>query len=294
MKKNNVPSEQLFEKVFEEQQQRRVAKAESEAKQREAAERTESNRRRRSFARFAATFLLIVAVLAVLLGAIYFFFFRISNLNVVGCERYTAEQIFETAGVQKGDRLYSFSSRVAGNRLRKNLPYIKSLTVKRDIPGTITFTIEEHTPRFYAFVYSRTCILSEDLTVLEIVPGIEKREDLCCLALPGVKKAVCGARLELREELDETHLDGVLADLLASELSDRITALVVSDTYSLSMECDHKYLMNFGSYSDSELKLRLAALVLADPMFDSTNKMKIDLSDTSETKVVIDNTIELY
>ena len=294
MKKNNEPSDRLFEKVFEAEQQRRVAQAESEARQREAEERTEKKRLRRSVLRFFATFLLIVVVLAVLLGAIYFFFFRISELNVVGGGRYTAEQIFETAGVKKGDHLYSFSSRIAGNRLKKNLPYIKSLTVKRDVPDTITFTVEEHTPLFYAYVYSRTVILSDDLTVLEITSGTNAREDLCYLALPGVKKAVCGSKLELREELDAAHVESVIETLLASELADRMTAVIVSDTYSLSMECDHKYLMNFGGYNECEIKLRLASLVLSDPMFDSSNKMKIDLSDTSETKVVIDNTLELH
>jgi hypothetical protein len=294
MKKNNAPSDRLFEKVFEAEKQRRVEQAESEARQREAEEKTASKRRRRTAFRVITTFVLIVAVLAVLLFAIYFFFFRISELNAVGNEKYTAEEIFKTAGVNKGDHLYSFSSKIACNRLKKYLPYIKGLTVKRDVPGTITFTVEEHKARYYADIYGRTFILSEDLTVVEILSGKEVREDLCFLALPAVRRAVCGEKIVFRSETDENHVYSIVGLLPDAELYDRITALIVSDTYSLSMECDHKYLMNFGNYSDPEIKLRLASLVLKDEMFDSANKMKIDLSDTFETTVVIDNTLVLH
>lgn len=294
MKKNNEPSDQLFEKVFEAQQQIRAAQAESEARREEAALRTASNRRRRTAFRVITTFVLVICALALILGAIYYFFFRISDMQLVGAVRYNAEEVFEAAGVEKGDHLYSFSSRIAGNRLKKKLSYVKSLTVKREVPSRIIFTLEEYEPRYYAYVYGRTCILSEDLTVLEMSVAKEKRDDLCCLSLPAVKKAVCGEKIEFRNEIDETHVYAAAKSVLDSELSQRISALLVSDTYSLSMECDHKYLMNFGNYTDCDLKLRLASLVLKDQMFDSPNKMKIDLSDTSETKVVIDNTLTLH
>lgn len=294
MKQNNEPSAGLFEKVFEEEQQKRVERAESEARQEEAKLRTESKRRRRSAARIVTTFLLVVAVLAVLFGAIYFFFFRISDMRVVGSVRYSSEDIFKVAGVSKGDHLYSFSSRVAGDRLKKYLPYIKSLTVKRDMPGTITFTVEEYSPRFYSFVYGRTCVLSGDLTVLELSDGTDRREDLCFLALPAVKRAVCGEKLVFRSEIDSTHVYSVVEYLLASDLAGRMTAVIASDTYSLSMECDRKYLMNFGNYSECEIKLRLASVILEDKMFEAPDKMRIDLSNTSETTVVVDNTIEMH
>ena len=294
MKQNNTPSGELFEKVFEQEQKRRVEKLESEARAREAADRTESNRRRRAIIRFVTTFLLVVVGLVVLLVAIYLIFFRISELKVVGSEHYTSEQIFEAAGVEKGDHLFSFSSKTAGIRLKKNLPYIKSLTVKRDIPGTITFTVEEHTPRFYSYVYGRTCILSDDLTVVEIVPGTARRDDLCCLALPAVKRAVCGSKIELRSEIDQSHVENVTASLLKAEIVDRITALNASDTYALTMECDRQYLLVFGNYSECDVKLRLAAAVLKDPMFDSLSKRRVDLTDITKTEVIIDNDLVFH
>ena len=294
MKQNNPPSGELFEKVFEQEQQRRVEALESEARAREAADRTESNRRRRAVTRFITTFLLVVAGLVVLLVAIYLIFFRISELKVVGSGRYTAEQIFEAAGVEKGDHLYSFSSKTAAVSLRKKLPYIKSLTVKRDIPGTITFTVEEHTPRFYSFVYGRTCILSDDLTVVEIVPGTQRRDDLCYLALPAVKRAICGSKIELRDEIDQSHVENTTESLLASDVVDRITAVNASDTYALTMECDRRYLLVFGNYSECDVKLRLAAAVLKDPMFDSLSKRRVDLTDLTKTEVVVDNTLVFH
>ena len=73
-----------------------------------------------------------------------------------------------------------------------------------------------------------------------------------------------------------------------------MTALLLEDTYSLSMECDAKYLLNFGNYADCDIKLRVASVVLKDEMFSSENKMRVDLTKNSETTVIIDNTLVLH
>lgn len=290
MKQNNQPSE-LYERIFESEQKKRVAEAESEARRQEAAHRTAMRKKSRSAFRVIATFLTVLVVFGVLLGVVYKFIFVISDLRVTGNERYSAEEIFSVAGVKTGDNLYSFSSRIAGERLRSRLSYIRSLKVERDIPNKITFTVEEYEPRFYAYIYGCTYILSGDLTVLESIPGKEKKESLCLLRLPAVRESICGRTLRFRSDIDQNHITAAVAAALSSDLSERVTAMSLTDTYALFMECDHKYLLNFGGFSDTAIKLRVAAAVMKDDMFNSENKMRIDLTDNTETTVIVDNTL---
>ena len=293
MKKNNEPSG-LYEKIYEGEQKKRVEQAQKEAQREEAARKSAAKGRRRTVFRAATTFLLVVVVFILLFIVIYKFFFRIADLKVEGNVRYDAETIFSVAGVAKGDNLYSFSSRVAKERLKARCPYIRSLTVKREIPDKITFTVEEYEARFCAFVYGRTFILSEDLTVVEIQNGTEKVDGLCFLTLPAVRTAVCGKQLVFCSELDQNHIYQTVDSVLRSELADRISAILLTDTYALYMECDGKYLMTFGDFSDTDIKLRVASVVLKDEMFQTENKMRIDLTNNSETTVMIDNTLTLH
>ncbi len=293
MKKNTEPSG-LYEKIYESEQRRRVAEAEKEARIEEAARRTAAKGRRRSILRALATFLLVMCVFVLLLTVIYKFIFVISDISVAGNSRYSSGEITEASGVNTGDNLYSFSSRIAGEKVHLTLPYVKSFEVRRDIPNRITFTVEEYEARFYAYVYGQRCILSDDLTVLELAPGTDRCEGLCYLSLPSVREAVCGKKLVFRTQLDEEHVYATVESMIRSELADRITALLLENTYALSMECDSKYYLNFGNYSDCDIKLRVASVVLKDEMFKTENKMRIDLTKNSETTVIIDNTLVLH
>ena len=55
------------------------------------------------------------------------------------------------------------------------------------------------------------------------------------------------------------------------------------------MVAEEKYKLEFGSYDDFEIKVRLAAAVLEDPYFSGGNKAEINLEDTSKTSVRINN-----
>ena len=44
-----------------------------------------------------------------------------------------------------------------------------------------------------------------------------------------------------------------------------------------------------GEYDEIDTKLKIAEAVLGDDMFNSDNKARLDLSELSETKVIIDN-----
>ena len=289
MKVNNEPSG-LYEKIYEGERKRRVEQAQKEAIRADAAHRTEVKGRRRTAFRVITTFLLIVVVISLMFALIYKLFFRISDLQVTGNERYDAETIFKVAGVENGDNLYSFSSRVVFVRMSRICPYIKSLDVERSVPDKIKFTVEEHTPEFICEIYGDQYILSEDLYVL----GKTSSDDLgglCRLRLPAVDSAVCGSVISFRDPLDAEQVSNTASALLDAQLHGRVVSVDLTDPYSLTMSCENKYLLVFGGYSDTALKLKVAAKVLEDDMFKNETKAKIDLTDTSQTTVTVDNTL---
>ena len=73
----------------------------------------------------------------------------------------------------------------------------------------------------------------------------------------------------------------------------RLDRVDLCDKTALVMIADGLYRLEFGPVTDCALKLRIAEAVLRDKLFDNQTRAKLDLANTSETSVIVDNQISL-
>jgi len=104
-----------------------------------------NNRKRRpSRGRFGFLFkLLCVLTLLAALTVGVTVFFRVESVQVSGNSRYTADEVAAVTGIQMGDNLYGMNKYSIYRRMLEELPYIKSVNIRRDLPSTILVTITE-------------------------------------------------------------------------------------------------------------------------------------------------------
>lgn len=114
--KNSDARPGLYERVYEREADRRVSEAEAQALKLEAYERTAANRRNRSIVRALLAFVIVIMLIGALTYAVYRLLFVITEIEVSGNVSYSAEELISASGVSEGDNLYSFSSRVAGEK----------------------------------------------------------------------------------------------------------------------------------------------------------------------------------
>ncbi len=253
--------------------------------------------RRKRTSRIWITVSAVVLILAFSVGAgavVYKTVYRIDTVHLEGSGRYSAEQILAAAGVQPGDNLYSFSSRVAKERVTLHYPRISDVSVARSVPGTVIFTVTEEEAVFRTELYGEQWAISPSFRLLYPVDDITaEMEGLILLALPTVQSAVAGRPLAFLTE-GEGQAAKAMADLIRnSPLSSRVTSVNLRQPYTLQVVCDHLYLLDFGDRTDVELKLKVASAVLKDELFNTGMRAKIDLSVTGETSVVLDDQIDL-
>lgn len=240
------------------------------------------------------SFALIIAVFAVMCVVVYRLLFKVSEINVVGSESYTAEEIIEASGIGVGDHLYSFRASILEKNVILRCPQVKSVEVNRSAPKKVTLTVSEKPCAFYADFYGEYRAMSADLRVLHSVTRDEARErGLVLLRLPAVTKAVSGSEAEYSSVRRDDYIYTITEALQNSELWGRVSAVDLTGKYDIEMVCDGKYLLTLGDSSAVESKLRIGAAVLSDEMFDGDDKAKIDLTSLSETGVVVDNRLEL-
>lgn len=291
MEYSQYEDESLIEDIYGRQRDKEISEIEQNAERVEAYERMRSRKRRKGFLRVASVLLLMFVLTAAVVYTGYRFLFVIRTVEVVGNCPYSSEEVAAGAGIEIGDTLYSFSSVKAEERLVAALPCIKSITVERNIPDTIVINVNMEDPMFYTEIYGKNYLLSDSLRVVGEAKN-ESTEELVWLRVSGVKNVVFGSIPTLRDSIGDEHLVQVTDCIKNSSLNGRIVQIDIRDPYKLVLVCDDKYLLEMGDYSEIDTKLRLAASVLEDDMFKTKNKARIDLSDLSETIVVVDNQLD--
>ncbi len=89
---------------------------------------------------------IVAVVVAVLLGLSIFF--KVDKIVVSGCSQYTAWEIQQASGIEKGDQLLTVNIPKATAKITKELLYVKTVRIGISLPDTIKIEIVE-TPVSY-------------------------------------------------------------------------------------------------------------------------------------------------
>jgi cell division protein FtsQ len=235
-------------------------------------------------AAFAVTLCLISVI-------VYKFLFVVTEVTVYGDTSIDADSVIAASGVERGDNLYSFSASSASSAVTLRYPIIKSVAVKRTIPNKVAFTVTEDEPVFYCDIFGEQRMLSADLRVMGVKD--DSYEGLIRLKLPSLEYAVDGREVQYADGKQNRYVAEIISAVMSSSLADRMTMMDLTHSYDITMVCDGKYLLSFGEYEEMDIKIKIAAAVLEDELFSGGNKATVDLSDTSQTSVIIDNQLDL-
>lgn len=257
------------------------------AKWKEAARK---NKRLKKFKRAVTSAVITIATVAVAVTLVYKLFFVTKNITVEGSSRYTAEEIISSCNLTDRTNLFSFSSREAGEMIRFKCPYVSESVFDRTAPDKLNIAVTEEEALFCVDIYGEVFTLSDSLRVLERINVSDGGADgLIKLRISGVSRAVAGDKIRLSSQRAQRFLENTAELLNSSELKGRITMIDLRNDFDIVMAADNMYRLEFGTQDYLDVKLRLAASVLKDELFNSGNKAYIDLRDTAKTSVIIDN-----
>lgn len=100
---------------------------------------------RRRFLLHMAT--VVAVVVALILGMSLFF--KVETVTVAGMDKYTAWDIREASGISEGENLLGISKASISDSILKKLPYVKTVRIGIQLPGTVHIEITEF-PVVYA------------------------------------------------------------------------------------------------------------------------------------------------
>ena len=231
-------------------------------------ERQKKIRKRRIRAFFIMFMILTLCVGAVLCLTV---FFPIEKVVIKGSKIYSVEEIFENSNIENGDNLFTVNRSKTEESLKSKLPYIDSVTFKRELPGTLNITVKDATEFAVYEVKEQYYTVSESGWVMK--KSSEKPENLICIK---GNEIVCKVGSQIVYE-DPTQKE--LIETISQSLKDaKINADLIDTTgkINITLGVEGRFTVNLGNSNFIEEKIKhLAGMIKEMP---EENKGKIDLS----------------
>ena len=221
------------------------------------ARRRKSNRRRRrgSFG-FLYKLLSTLVICAVVVAALTLFF-RVDAIEITGTERYTAQEIMDASGVEKGDNLFLLNKYAVDQSIKAALPYVEELRINRRLPDTLVIQVQECGTPMAVVQDGSAWLVSPTGKIVEQVTPAEAESyaviDGCQLLAPSV-----GTALALATEYagQQQSLLDLLAALEKAGLLDQVDAIHLSDLAVLRMDYAGRFVVELPYGADYDYKLR--------------------------------------
>ncbi len=220
--------------------------------------------------RLLAMLLMVIALLACAV-----IFFKVTDIQVTGCQLYTVEQVAGASGISLGDNLLLIRKPEAAARLKIMLPYIESVRIGRTLPGTVTIEVSESGAAFSVEAEDGTSwlinasgkVLEEagvSVTDYPKLTGVKAKEPEPGLQVLTEQQANLAAAQQLMERLGEI------------DLISQITEIDVSETYDVVVWYGDQYEVHLGGTDRLDYKLRYLLSIL--DQLDSARGGTIDLT----------------
>ncbi len=255
-----------------------------------------SHRERLRLVTRIAYFVIVVLVLLFVLFLIAKLFFSVDsvivNMTTHEEQNYDVSTVRKASGVSEGDILFFIDKAEIEENIKKSLPFIDSVTVKKEFPNTLTITVEEERESFYFRYDDRYFVISSDLKVLALfdeeskLKSAEYYNKLIPVALDDVKRIEMTKTVIFFDENSYRRSEKVLSLISESELYDKITSVDISELYDVRIVYDDRIDIFFGDHSDEfEKKLVTVSKIIKE--YGDKTKGYIYIYNPEEAQVSI-------
>ncbi len=226
-------------------------------------QRKRKNRRKKIIIRsvLGFAFLCVGVVVALML------FFNINKITVTGDAVYSTEEIIRVSDIEIGDNLIFLSKTRLNNKIAEELPYVRSVKVKRRLPSTLELQVTKTegymaiaSNGYFTLLDKSGKVLERDLETIG--------ENIVLANLGEVTSADVGEIVVLKEIKVFEKLIKVLAECDNLKIKD-ITSIDLSDIYNIKLVYQGRITLELGETNDSNLHSKLA---LGKESIDIQNK----------------------
>jgi len=243
--------------------------------------RRRAERRRRIRRKRIITTLLVLLIIGIITGAILCFalLFPVESINATGSKIYTAEQIVKATEITEENNLLLVSEEKLFETVRKKLPYIDSLTIKKELPNSLKITVID------AKEYASFATKDGYFTVSKkgyLLNRYDEAPENTFVIKCKTKNLVLGEFVQI-----EKKSDGEILKLIVENCEIKnIPINYIDITNSLTLEakvCD-RFIVNFGTYANLDKKIAHLSGMISGIDKDKTGRINLSMWTSSKTE----------
>ena len=216
----------------------------------------QKRRRYKRRARFGFIYKLLAAVAmiaAVVMGATVFF--RVEEMVVQGNVRYNARQVIDASGIVQGDNLFGMNKFETARQIRRQLPYVEGVNIRRGWPDTLIVTVMECQAAARVNGEKGQWLISKSGKVLELARGTVKN----VVRVDGLNAVQPEAGLPLVVREEQQARGSALLLLLQAldniELLDKVTYIDMTSPSRILMDLDERFVVKLPVVGDFDYLL---------------------------------------
>ncbi len=209
--------------------------------------------RRRKLKKNILSVLLAVVVMCVGLVLVFSLFFKINTITISGDKVYSDKMVADKSGIEMGENLFKVSEEKLTEKLSKDLPYIKSVTVERKLPDTIIINVEAAKEVAAITTKKGFVLLDETGKVLDKNASILK-ENVAVINNVKLKEYIEGEKVVLTDEKKTETLIKLFEAIKNADMQ-LLTEIDLKNVNDIKIKYDDRITFAVGSLTNIETKL---------------------------------------
>ena len=226
--------------------------------------------------------MLTMAAVALAVACCMTLFFQVEQIMVRGNHLYTAAEIADASGISPGDNMVTIQKANAASMIRSKLPYVSSVHIERNLPGTVEILVTETNISFAIKARNQTWyMVSPDGMVQDEIQSAHSSD------YPNVKGLILsdpkpGNAISGESQKRETVIK-LMQLLVQYNLAMDTVYIDVTETHNILLKYGEKYEVQLGTSDELDYKIEYLTAALRKLAADGNTKDGvIDLTFTED------------
>ncbi len=209
--------------------------------------------RRRKLKKHIFTIFLAGVVMCVGLVLVFSLFFKINTITISGDRVYSDKMVTDKSGIEIGENLFKINETKLSEKLSKDLPYIKSITIERKLPDKIIINVTAAKEVAAITTKKGFVLLDETGKVLDKNASILK-ENVAVINNVKLKEYIEGEKVVLTDEKKTETLLKLFEAIKNADMQ-LLTEINLRNVNDIKIKYDDRITFEVGSLTNIETKL---------------------------------------
>lgn len=217
-------------------------------------------------------------VTIVFLTVTFVVFFRVRNINITGNNRYSSDEIIAALPVKLADNLYSFKAEELETFIKKEYPFVASVSVTRSVPSHLNIEITETEVAMVTEIADDYYLLSSELRVLDRLDDASQiPSGIMELKTSDVLRCIVGESASFIDARSYNAIVAMYKDIADNGLKDKIKTIDMTSRFDIYIHYEDRFSVYMGDMDYSDIKIKFLIGILEQ--LRAEDKGKIDVSD---------------